>query len=316
VEHATVRDVVNEHLAAADRYASAGAVLREDAEDERDHLLQQSITEAWQARQAAVFDGIAVIHDARVVEGCYRALTGSDERRRGEALELIEESASRQVVRQLDPILRRAPDHASPGHAGLREDVIAAMRHDEDPWVAQCAIYADRNRRGGESMEVIDRVLLLQRVDVFAEVPSHHLARIALLAREVEADAGAVLLRADEAADAVYIVINGELRVERAGRGAFSVRAGEAVGALAVLDDGTVGLEARVVRRSRLLRLTRRALGDLLHDYPDLAESLLRGMATRLRWLLELSVGDVAPNARPVRVPPIDRTVEQQAPSP
>ena len=165
-------------------------------------------------------------------------------------------------------------------------------------------------------MEVIDRVFLLQRVDVFANVASHHLAHIALLSREVEADAGAVLLRADETADAMYVVIEGELRVERAGRAPFSVRSGEAIGALAILDDAPVGLEARVVRRSRLLRLTSRALGDLLHDHPDFAESLLRGMATRLRWVLELAARDAAPSVRPVRVPRVDRTIEQQAPSP
>jgi len=316
VEHVTVRDVVAEHLAAAGRYASAGASLRDDADDEREHLLRQSVTEAWQARQATVFDGIAVIYDPRVVAGCYRALTGRDERRRAEALELIEESASRQVVRQLEPILRRAPDYASSRGAGLRADVVARLRQDEDSWVALCASYADMNRGGGETMEVIDRVFLLQRVDVFANVPSHHLAHIALLSREVEADAGAVLLRADETADAMYVVIDGELRVERAGRAPFFVRSGEAIGALAILDDGPVGLEARVVRGSRLLRLTSRALGDLLHDHPDVAESLLRGMATRLRWVLELSARDTAPNVRPMRVPRIDRTVEPQAPSP
>jgi CRP-like cAMP-binding protein len=316
VEHATVRDVVAGHLDAADRYASAGAALQGGAEEERDYLLRQSVIEAWQARQATVFDGIAVIYDPRVVVGCYRALTGSDERRRADALELIEESASRQVVRQLEPILRRAPDYASPGGAGRRADVVARLRQDEDPWVALCASYADMNRGGSEPMEVIDRVFLLQRVDVFVNVPSHHLAHIALLSQEVEADAGAVLLRAGETADAMYVVIDGELRVERAGRAAFFVRSGEAIGALAILDDAPVGLEARVVRRSRLLRLTSRALGDLLHDHPDFAESLLRGMATRLRWLLELAARDTVPNVRPVRVPRIDRAVEQEAPSP
>ena len=314
VEPAAVLDVVTEHLDAADRYASAGAVLRDGSDDDRDRLLQRSVAEAWQARQAAVFDGIGVVYEPRVVDGCYRAITGGDERRRADALELIEESASRQVVRQLDPILRAAPDYASPGVAGPRADVVAALRQDEDTWVALCATHTDPNRGGGEPMVVIDRVFLLQRVDVFADVPSHHLARIALLSREVEADAGAVLLRADEQADAVYVVIDGELRVERAGRSPISIQSGEAIGALAILDDAPVGVEVHVVRRSRLLRLTRRALGDLLHDYPDLAESLLKGMATRLRWLLDLAARDVDPNSPPMRVPRSDRAVEHQAP--
>ena len=165
-------------------------------------------------------------------------------------------------------------------------------------------------------MEVIERVFLLQRVEVFSDTPSHHLARIALLAKEVEADAGALLLRGTEKADAMYVVIDGELRGERPGRSTRPVGSGEAVGALAILDDAPIGLDVRVVRKSRLLRLTRRDLRDLLHDHPDLAVSLLRGMAARLRWLVELAVRDAVPEPRPIRAPIGDRSLEQQAPPP
>src|SRR5690349_25158690 len=161
-------------------------------------------------------------------------------------------------------------------------------------------------------MEVIEGVFLLQRVELFSETPSHHLARIAVLAREVEADAGALLLRGTERADAMYVVIDGELRGEWPGRATRPVGSGAAVGALAILDDAPIGLDVRVVRKSRLLRLTRRDLRDLLHDHPDLAVSLLRGMAARLRWLVELAVRDVVPEPRPIRAPIGDRIIEQQ----
>ena len=66
----------------------------------------------------------------------------------------------------------------------------------------------------------------------------------------------------------------------------MSIAAGEAVGALALLDDTPLALDVRAVKVSRLLRLTKRDLHDLLNDYPDLAVSLLHGMATRLRGLV------------------------------
>ena len=316
VEEAIVQDVVIEHLGAAERYASAGATLRDGSNGDHDRLLRQSVAEAWETRQAAVFDGIAVIHDPRVVDGCYRAIIGTDERRRAEAIELIEESGSRQMVRRLDPILRPSPDYASLEASGRRGDVVSALRDDDDAWVAQCAAYSENNGQGTEPMEVIERVFLLQRVDVFADTPSHHLARIALLAKEVEADGGAVLLRGSDKADAMYVVIDGELSAERPGRFSRSVGPGEAVGALAILDDSPIGVDVHVAAKSRLLRLTRRDLRDLLQDYPDLAVSLLRGMATRLRWLVELAVRDVAPNSRTMRGPVADRGIERQAPPP
>jgi len=310
-----VQDIVTEHLGAAKRYAAAGAVVRATANGDHDRLLHRSITEAWETRQAAVFDGIGVVYEPRVVDGCYRAITGGDDRRRADALELIEESASRPVMRRLEPILRAAPDYRSVGPVHDRADVIATLRRDEDTWVAQCATYVEIGG-GTEAMEVIERVFLLQRVEVFSDTPSHHLARIALLAKEVEADAGALLLRGTEKADALYVVIDGELRGERPGRSTRSVGPGEAVGALAILDDAPIGLDVRVVRKSRLLRLTRRDLRDLLHDHPDLAVSLLRGMAARLRWLVELTVRDVVPDLHPVRAPVAERSLEQQVPPP
>jgi len=133
-------------------------------------------------------------------------------------------------------------------------------------------------------MQLIERVFLLQRVDIFASTPSQHLARIALLTREVEADDGAVLLRADQPADAMYVVIEGELHASVRGSSA-SIAPGEAVGALALLDDTPFALDVRAAKTSRLLRLTKRDLHDLLHDHPDLAVSLLHGMAARLRGL-------------------------------
>ena len=134
-------------------------------------------------------------------------------------------------------------------------------------------------------MQVIERVFLLQRVDIFANTPSQHLARIALLTHEVEADEGAVLLHADQPADAMYVVIDGELRASFKGS-STAVVAGEAVGALALLDDMPFALDVRATKVSRLLRLTKRDLDDLLHDYPDLAVSLLHGMAARLRGMV------------------------------
>src|SRR5215204_2525764 len=100
-----VHGIVDEHLAAAERYRAAGATLqRSTVPSGRDRLLQRAIVEAWQTRQTAVFDGLGVMHESSVVEGCYRAITGTDERVRAQALELIDESGSRQNVRRFDPI--------------------------------------------------------------------------------------------------------------------------------------------------------------------------------------------------------------------
>jgi AAA family ATP:ADP antiporter len=288
LDRTVVDDIVTQHLDAAERYAAAAAVLADDHVDrESERLLRRAVAEAWHTRQRSVFDALAVIHDSRVVDGCYRAVTGDDEHARADALELIEEFASRRAVQRLEPILRPTPEPVTLGVAGLRRDVLTSLRYDEDAWIAQCAVAVITTTEGGKPMEAIERVFALQRVDVFADTPSRYLARIALLAREVDADTGAVLLRGSEAADAMYVVLDGELRAEHHHRGMRPIMPGESVGSLAVFDDGPARVDVRATRASRLLRLSRRDLRDLLHDHPDLAVSLLLGMATRLRTIVE-----------------------------
>ena len=174
--------------------------------------------------------------------------------------------------------------------------------HDDDAWIAQCAVAVITTTEGGKPMEAIERVFALQRVDVFVDTPSRYLARIALLAREVDADTGAVLLRGSDAADAMYVVLDGELRAEHHQKGTRPVMPGESIGSLAVFDDGPAGVDVRATRASRLLRLTRRDLRDLLHDHPDLAVSLLLGMATRLRTIIDAPSATTVPGPVPACV--------------
>jgi len=286
VDGSGLHRVIDEHLHAAERYASAAASLHGAADHWRVRLLRQATVEAWQTRQAAVFDAIAVNHDPRVVEGCYRAITGTDDRRRAEALELVSEATTQANARRLAPILRQTPDD-EPSHRDLAtsESVIASLRHDEDAWVARCAAACDTTTNEDDRMNPIERVFLLQGVDAFEHASSHHLARIALLASEVEADAGAALLSHREPAHEMYVVIEGELIAEDEAGRSRSIGPGEAVGALAILDEAPSEIDVRVARASRLLRLSRRALHDALRDDPDLAVSLLAGMAGRLRWV-------------------------------
>ena len=286
VADANLRRIIDEHLDAAGRYAAAAAALRGASDHWRVRLLRQATVEAWQTRQAAVFDALAVIHDPRVVEGCYRAITGADKRRRAEALELVAEATNRTDARRLAPILRPSPDDTTTdGPAAAEATVIASLRRDEDAWVARCAAACDTTATEDDRMNPIERVFLLQNVDAFEYASSHHLARIALIANEVETSAGTLLLSRGEPADAMYVVVDGELVVEDDAGRTRSIGQGEAVGALAILDDAPADFEVRVARASRLLRLSRRALHDALRDDPDLAVSLLAGMAGRLRWI-------------------------------
>ena len=106
-------------------------------------------------------------------------------------------------------------------------------------------------------MDDVEKVYLLQRVDVFRGVRSDHLGLLAGIAQVVDAGPGAVLMRDEDIPDALFVIARGEVTATVPGPAS-----------------------------ARLLRITRPALADLLVDSPELTVALLRGMAHRVDTLV------------------------------
>lgn len=136
-------------------------------------------------------------------------------------------------------------------------------------------------------MDAVEKVSLLQRVDVFREVRSDHLALLAGIAQELEAVPGTVLMRDEDIPDAVYVVARGAVTLRILGK-TVTLTEGAGFGALGLIGERPAMLTATVAGpgNALLLRLTRPALADLLVDSPALAVALLRGMAHRVDTLV------------------------------
>ena len=127
----------------------------------------------------------------------------------------------------------------------------------------------------------------LRRIPLFAGLDDAELARLAAVADTVELGAGDVLIREGDAGDALFVVLEGELAVtKRSGKVDVPlavVGPGEVQGELAVLEGRPRTATVRAVGSATLLRLRRDALLDVLGRQPELALSLLRTTAGRLR---------------------------------
>ena len=67
-------------------------------------------------------------------------------------------------------------------------------------------------------LTIIEKVVFLQDIPAFAEVPTEQLSHIASITEEIELEPGAVLIRQDEPAEALYFIVNGKLRFDLNGR--------------------------------------------------------------------------------------------------
>ncbi len=268
----------------AARYRTAGARLPGGA------LLRRAVEDAWQRRREHVFRDLALLYPPAVMDGCYRALVSETTQRQDAARDLLDEGLPRSLSERLEPVLQAPASSPSaqqtPGRSTA--ETIAALATDADPWVRRCATAADRtpHTTPSEKMDDIDKVFLLQRVDVFREARSDHLALLAGIAEEVDFDAGTVLLRDDEVPTAMLVVARGEVTLEMRGVAPLIAKPGEGFGALGLIGERPAMFTATVTRPATLLRISRSDLLDLLVDSPELAVALLRGMAHRVDTLL------------------------------
>ena len=240
--------------------------------------------------------------DALVLE----SLESADSARRASAVELLEALDRPQVVRPLLPLWERALDE--------RVGSARALLSHPDPLVRACAIHAvpdpteadlqlfandpdelvratAANRRdGGVVMEtlatlgVMERILFLRRVPLFADLPPADLKQIALLVREELHPSGAILGREGEVGDRLFVIVSGIVQVV-AGPERLPVArrgAGDPVGEMAIVADqprvATLICDGEV----RTLRLARREFEVILRDRPQVALAVMRVLAARL----------------------------------
>jgi CRP-like cAMP-binding protein len=138
---------------------------------------------------------------------------------------------------------------------------------------------------------IVEKVILLQRVDVFADVPTEPLSVLAASADEVNVLEGDAVYREGERADALYLVLDGRIRLHQGERAIGEVGPGEAFGTWALFDEEPRLGDATALESSALLRIDREEFIDLMADHVQIAQGVIRAVSRRLRALAERSAG-------------------------
>jgi CRP-like cAMP-binding protein len=124
---------------------------------------------------------------------------------------------------------------------------------------------------------------VLAEVPLFASLSARHLRHVAGLAKIRRFHDGASLMRAGDAGDAMYVLLDGHATVRVPRAGAIGLEMGAFVGELALLDDGprtaTVVADGPVVA----LSITRAGFRKLLRTEPSIAVAIAEELARRLR---------------------------------
>lgn len=132
-------------------------------------------------------------------------------------------------------------------------------------------------------MTTIERVVALQRVGLFADVPGRTLAAVARRATELDVAPGASVIVEGAVEDHLFTVVHGRLRVHHGSRDVTTLGPGTTVGELAALVPEPRSASVTALEPTTLLRIDKPVLDELLADQPALANGVIAALVAMVR---------------------------------
>lgn len=272
-------------------------------------LLRRALEEEKRASVERIFRLLGVVYTQQDIYGAYVGLTSGDKERRANAIEFLDNVLHRDVKRLVMPIVEDREPSGSGRPAATRARAFEGIFAGRDTWLKACVRFAARadglsdlvrldeafvddaydraSDRGVTMLGIVERVIFLQNVDVFAEIPSEQLSHLAAIAEEVSFTAGEDIYQANDPSTALYIVLGGKIKLHRDGREFSTAGENESFGTWALFDDKPRVTAATAVEDTRTLCIYRDDFLDLLSDHSQIMEGVLKTLVTRLRKLAD-----------------------------
>lgn len=143
-------------------------------------------------------------------------------------------------------------------------------------------------------LTIIEKVIFLQNVDVFSDVPTEDLSYLAAIAEEASFESGEIIYRESENSDALYLVLEGQVRLHQGDREITTSGPKEAFGTWALFDNAPRVVTATPMSDCRLLRIDRDDFFDLLSDHVQITQGVFKTVVNRMRTLMNTFSGPTA----------------------
>jgi CRP-like cAMP-binding protein len=137
---------------------------------------------------------------------------------------------------------------------------------------------------------IIEKVMLMQSIELFSDVPTEQLSYLAEIAEVRNIDVGEVLFRENDPSDALYILSSGEINMIKNGEIVYEIGEYEAVGTLGFFDQEPRIFTAECKAKCKMLEIDSTAFFDLLEERIHIARYLLKFFVKRLRAMYDGSV--------------------------
>jgi hypothetical protein len=276
--------------------------------------------------QAASSEGrliktVGLFGDMRTMELVRKSLRGTNVENRAAALEALDTIGDRQLAKSVVSLLEEEPERSDPS------DVIALLLKDENPWLRTLAIRSTselglrefipllKQLRSGpdvvmreaalgaliqfreeqsmstlQTVSILERILLLREIPIFADLSPEDLKLIAEIAREEWYPRNTDIFQQGDEGNMMFVIVEGDLRVMVSTNGVEQKLAqrgpGEFFGEMAIIESAPRSATLCAQTDVRLLAIDGEMFKGILRERPDVSFAVLRSISRRLREMI------------------------------
>jgi len=129
----------------------------------------------------------------------------------------------------------------------------------------------------------IEKVMIMKTTDIFSETQEEVLAEVATALEEVHVKAGETIIEKDDIGRAMYIIVQGKVRVHDGKRTIAILGERDVFGELAALDPEPRMASVAAVEDTHLFQLNQDALYELMAEHIEVVRGIIRVLCQRLR---------------------------------
>jgi HEAT repeat protein len=277
--------------------------------------------------QASLCEGrliktVGLFGDMRTMDLVRKSMNGISIENRAAALEALDTIGDKHLAGSIVALLEEEPE---PGEVS---DVAAALLKSTDPWLRTLAVRSTSElglrefipllhqlktgpdprlseaARGAlsqfgeekpmdtlKTVSILERILLLREIPIFADLSPDDLQLVAETAQEVWYPQDTVVFRQGEEGNLMLVIVEGELdvlhRVNDSEQVLVRRGPGDFVGEMAVIESAPRSATLRTRSEVRVLAIDGETFKGILRERPEVSFAVLRNLSRRLREMTE-----------------------------
>jgi HEAT repeat protein len=273
--------------------------------------------------QASLCEGrliktVGLFGDTHTMELVRKSLNGTNIENRAAALEALDTIGDRQLAKSVVALLEEEPQPSD------TSDVVAMLLKSTDPWLRVLALRSTSElalnefipllhqlKSGTDSLlreaalgaltqfdeeksmatlktvSILERILLLREIPIFADLSPEDLKLVAEVAREEWYPQSTVIFHQGDEGNMMFVIVEGRLHVVRSTNGIEQVLAqrgaGDFVGEMAIIESAPRSASLITQSDVRVLAIDDKTFKGILRERPNVSFAVLRSLSRRLR---------------------------------